>query len=115
MMERLDIEVPRNGDYFGEWRLTDDAGEPIDLTGHALSMIARATGGDPVIVASATIAITEAANGQFTVRWHGADFDQYGDPFARSDAAYDLKQVYPDGIILIPVRGQLYITPEVTF
>lgn len=110
----LDIQVPRNGDYFEEWQLRDIDGNPIDLTGHTLSAQARPTGGDSTVIANAIIAITEAANGQFTFRWRGSDFDGFGNRFALAVAAYDIKHIHPDGIVNIPVRGQLLIPPEVT-
>lgn len=110
----MHIEVPRNGDWFGEWRLENIEGEPIDLTGVTLAMDARATGGAPTIIASAVLTVTDAEEGRFNVLWRGADFDSFGDPFALSRAAYDLKLTYPDGISQIPVRGHLLITPEVT-
>ena len=110
----LDLQVPRNGDYFAEWQLQDNDGDPIDLTGHALTMNARAVAGDAAVLASATLAMVEPLTGRFTVRWHGVDFDGFGNVFSLARASYDLKHLFPDGIVEIPVRGQLLIVPEVT-
>lgn len=111
----LDIEVPRNGDYYGEWRLEDIDGNPIDLTGHTLTMQARPVAGDTTVIAYATLDLVEPADGRVTVRWQGSDFDGFGNVFQLTRAAYDLRDIYPDGVIQIPVRGHLLITPEATF
>lgn len=110
----VNVEVPRNGHYFAEWQLADIDGLPIDLTGHTVSMDARAVAGDSSVVASATLEIIEAAEGMFSVKWDGADFDSFGNVYQISRAAYDLRDEYPDGIIQIPIRGHLLIAPEVT-
>lgn len=110
----LDIEVPRNGDYFAEWRMEDADGEAIDLTGHTLTMQARAVAGDVTVLATATIDLVEASDGRYSVLWHGSDFDDFGNIFQVSRASYDLKHTYPDAITMIPVRGHLLIMPEVT-
>ncbi len=111
---RLDIEVPRNGDYFEEWQLIDVAGLPIDITGHTLQAKAQEIAGDGVVVGEATIAIVEAATGRFTMRWRGEDFDDLGEPTVRVSIAYDLKHTYPDGVRIVPAWGFLLLKPEAT-
>lgn len=111
---RIDLNVPRNGHFFGELRLTDIDGNAIDVTGHAFAMDAREIAGDGTVIASATVAIVEAADGRISVKWRGADFDAVGEPTVDVVVAYDLKETYPDGTIDIPLRGNLILIPEVT-
>jgi hypothetical protein len=114
MVAELDISVPRNGDYFEEWRLSDIAGLPIDLTGHTIAMSAREIAGDGAVIATADLTIVEAAYGAFSVRWRGEDFDAIGEPTVPVAVAYDLKHTYPDGVRIVPVRGHLILVPECT-
>lgn len=112
-MATLDLEVPRNGHFFRTWQFTDAAGEPVDLSTATLTMKARDTAGGSVIATGTLTAIT-AAQGLFSAKWTGSDFDSYGNVFEATRASYDVKCVYGDGIIDILVRGQLIIIPEST-
>lgn len=113
MAEVLDIDVPRNGHYFQEWQMLDSDGDAIDITGHTITMKATAVPGGSN-VATATIAVLEATAGRISVKWTGSDFDSFGNVYQISRAAYDLKDVYPDGTINVPVRGALNVIPEST-
>lgn len=113
-MLHLDIEVPRNGDYFERWQLLDRDGEPIDLTENTLLSDARPIAGGPDVIASATITKISGPDGYFEVHWNGEDFDSYGGKMQPVRAAYDLKMTYPDNKMRVICRGHLIIYPEVT-
>lgn len=113
-MLHLDIEVPRNGDYFEQWQLLDRDGEPIDITGDTLSADARSIAGGTAKIASATITKDPGTDGRFQILWRGSDFDSFGGKMQPVRAAYDLKQIHSDGRSRIVCRGHLIIYPEVT-
>lgn len=113
MSASINIEVPRNGHYLAEWRLQDDEGAPIDLTGHEIAMTCRAVAGLGGIIASADINILEPTGGAFTVDWDGADFDGVDGPTEIVRLAYDLKHT-GGGTVEVPVRGQIILMPKVT-
>lgn len=113
MSRDLDLEVPRNGNYYQEWQLCDSDGEPINLTGATLAMDCRAIAGDTSVIASAAILLVEPLNGQFTVNWDGSDFDNVEGKTEIVRLAYDLKRI-AGGIAEIPVRGHIVLMPEVT-
>jgi hypothetical protein len=114
---RLDLEVPRNGSDMRTLQLftEDSAGVevPLDLTGMDASATARDVFGGSTIV-GASVSIIEAAQGKISLSWLGSNFDGFGDAFADSVAAWDLKLVDVDGVPVVPVRGILHITPEAT-
>lgn len=114
MTERMDLQVPRNGDFFAEFQLCDSAGTPIDLTGHVLQSNARAIAGDGAVAASAVISLVEPITGRFSMRWRGSDFDGSGEPTRVSRFDFDLAHLYPDGLRLVPLRGTLLVIPEST-
>jgi len=110
----LDLEIPRNGDFVTELRLTATDGTPIDLTGHTLESSARVIAGDGAVVASATVTATEATDGRFSLLWHGGDFASFGALTQVARFAYDFTHTYPDGLRLVPFRGLLSLIPEAT-
>lgn len=114
MTDRLDISVPRNGDFLADFQLCDSAGAAIDLTGHTLQSSARLIAGDGSAIASATLNVVEPTQGRFSMIWHGSDFDAYGEPTRVSRFDFDLTHLYPDGIRLVPIRGTLHLIPEST-
>lgn len=114
MTVQFNIEVPRNGDFVAEFQLCDSAGAAIDLTGHTLQSGARVIAGDGIVIASASISLVEPTDGRFSMRWAGADFDAYGEPTQISRFDYDLLHGYPDGVKLVPLRGNLLLIPEST-
>jgi hypothetical protein len=113
MPASLDLEVPRNGDYYQEWQLCDAAGAAIDLTSSVITMACRRIAGAGGIVAAAEIAIVDPTNGQFTVRWKGEDFFEIEGVTEIVRLAYDMRRV-AGGITEIPVRGHIVLMPEVT-
>lgn len=114
MTDRLDLSIPRNGDFLADFQFCDSAGVAIDLTGHTLQSSARVIAGDGSVIASATISILEPTAGRFSVRWRGSDFDAYGEPTRVSRFDYDLTHLHPDGVRLVPLRGTLHLVPEST-
>lgn len=113
-MLHLDIEVPRNGDYFERWQLLDRDGVPIDITSDVLMADARSIAGGGSVIASAVIVKEAGTGGFFTMLWRGSDFDSFGGRMQPVRAAYDLKKNNSDGTARIVCRGHLIIYPEVT-
>lgn len=111
---QINIEVPRNGHYHQAWTLRDSDKAPIDLTGHHLALSIRAIAGTGVVIATATIDIYDAPNGRFDVTIAGSDLNSMSGPSEIVRLAYDLRHVFPDGIMEIPVRGHIILMPEVT-
>jgi len=114
MVAILDLEVPRNGDFITELRLTATGGAPIDLTGHTLESSARVIAGDGTVVASATVTAVEPTDGRFSLLWRGSDFADFGALTRIARFAYDFAHTYPDGLRLVPIRGTLALIPEST-
>ena len=112
MTASLNIDVPRNGEFYREITLVAQDGNPIDLTGAAVSASARDIPGGTV-VASATVVLIEASAGKFTLRWTGSDFDSFGSAAEIARPSYDVKVVRA-GLTEIPFRGYLNLLPENT-
>jgi len=110
----LNFEVPRNGHCVREIVLRDKGGDVIDLTGHSFAVDAKEVAGGGSVLASAIVNIVDATTGTIEIIWDGSDFDAFGSQFETVRVAYDIKDTYPDGLIDIPFRGQLFIIPEVT-
>ncbi|WP_333571302.1 hypothetical protein [Sphingomonas sp.] len=114
MSRSFDIEVPRQGDWLREFAMTGDDDTPINLTGASIAWQARSVGGVGAVLGTAAVSIVEPLSGRITVRWHGPDFHAIGLPSEIVRVAHDMKVTYPDGIVDVPLRGQLIIYPEVT-
>ncbi len=114
MPVELPIEVPRQADFVREITVEGIDNDAEDLTGATITWSARLIAGTGSVVASGTTTITDALNGKFEVKWHGPDFDSVGEPTEIVRVAHDCKIVLSGGDILVPLRGQLIIFPEVT-
>lgn len=114
MASTVNLEVPRNGHCYKIFQYLDDDGLPADLTGATLSAKAQSPAGDGTIIATATVAVVIPEIGQFSIKWTGADFDSYGELSGLVVVSYDLKIERADGIIDVPMRGNLSIIPECT-
>ncbi|MFK4794678.1 hypothetical protein [Sphingobium sp. ZW T5_29] len=114
MTARMDIEVPRNGDYFMGWQLRDSAGDPLDLTGVALALHVRAVAGQGIVIADATISDRVDNQGSFNVRIAGSDFRFIPGDSEIVRLAYDFLATASDDIKIVEVRGQIILMPGVT-
>jgi len=122
MINSIDIEVPRNGHYQENWQIRaidfDADGKiiypPIDLTGHTLELDVRLSAGQGSVVASADIDIWDAVNGNVTITLAGANFSSVQGVAEIVKLAYDLKDIYPDGIIKVYPRGNVLLIPGVS-
>ena len=111
----MDIEVPRNGDYYNGWEFLDRDGYPIDFTGSTLALqIRTAAGADGAPVASATFDNREDLLGRFNVKISGDDFDSIPNDMEVSRLAYDFRVTEPDGVEFVMLRGQIILVPGVT-
>lgn len=110
MAAELDIEVPRNGDYFQEWELADSDGVATDITGHVLELDIRALAGGPPL---ASADIEQVSTTRFSVHINGPDLSGLDGETEIVRLAYGLRHTFPDGIVEVPVRGHVILTPEV--
>lgn len=106
---QADIVVFRNEIREFSGQLVDANDAAISLVGKTLASDAKAQAGDVTVLASATIAVTNASLGLFTYAWDGSDFDAYGSVIAETRVAYDLK--IDDDTVLY---GQLILKPGVS-
>lgn len=111
---RLDIELPRNGDYRREYSIVDDVGAVIDLTGavHAYDVKYRAGDPDPPL-AAAEVTPVDLPNGVVEVHLSGDQFDAVEGTHEIVRLAYDWK-VTQDGDDNIVAWGYVVLTPGVS-
>lgn len=116
MPVEMDIEVPRNGDFFMGWQLVDDkTGDPFDITGWALKLQVKPVAGAPVgAIASAIFSGRDDASGFFNVRLRGSDFAAVPGPMERVRLAYDFLCTDASGLKIIETRGSVILVPGVT-
>lgn len=115
MTATMDIEVPRNGDYYMGWQLVDPDDQPIDLTGATLALQIRyAAGAGGAPVASATFDTREDLAGRFNVKISGSSFTSVDGPMEIVRLAYDFRVTGADGIKIVETRGTLILAPGVT-
>lgn len=117
--EQITLAIPRNGFYEQDWQFTARATdgkswEPIDLTGHVLSMKFRYAAGQGPILASADFNIYDPTNGWVTVTVNGGDFYFVQGVTEIVTLAYDLKDTQPDGVAKIYPRGHAMLIPGVS-
>ena len=113
------IAIPRNGDYQQDWQFLarshdGKSWEPIDLTGHVLSMGFSAVAGQGMMIASAEFDIYDPANGWATVTINGENFASVQGESEIVTLAYDLKDTDVDGIRQIYPRGHAILIPGVS-
>lgn len=109
---RMDIDVHRNAVFMQEFTLEDNDGAVVDLTGATLAAVAASHAGEPT-VATATINITDATAGKFTMEWDGADFGAFGSTSEVGLLVYDLKMEL-DAVPYIICFGCINLIPGIT-
>lgn len=115
MPAEMNIEVPRNGNYFKGWTLEDDLGNPLDITGWTLRLQARpVAGAGGAAIASALISGRDDAQGFFNVRLRGSDFAAVPGSMEIVKLAYDFIAFDADNIVIVETRGQIHLIPGVT-
>lgn len=117
-LEKFTISIPRNGHYQEQWQFNvrnvdDTAWEPMDLTDHTLNMDFRYVAGQGSVLASASIAITDAVNGAMTITIDGSDFSDVDGESEIVTLAYDLADTY-ESITKIYPRGHALLIPGVS-
>lgn len=112
--ERLDLRLYRNADYFEGWQLRAD-GEPIALGDATLALMIRAAAGQGAVIAEGVVDVFDPANGAFTVLIDGASLSAVAGEGEVVRLSYDLRLTYADGVQVIPVAGQILLTPGVTY
>lgn len=111
---RRDIRLERNGDFEEALRFVNADNEPIDLTGATIVARAKRRAGDAAILTNATIAPIELNDGSFSYRFRGSDFDGYGSAYAETVADWDMLITYPSGLRQVYLKGNIFLTPEVS-
>lgn len=115
MAADLDIEVPRNGDYFAGWTMRDRlTNEVIDLADWVLELKVRAVAGQGAVLASASFPTRDDALGYFDIRIRGSDFEAVPGPSEIVRLAYDFRATDPTGVRVIETRGQIILIPGAT-
>jgi hypothetical protein len=109
---RMDIDLPRNGQFSRQITMEVDADTPFDLTDAVINAKAASHAGSEVI-ATATCTVDVGPSGTFTMTWLGSDFDAFGNLYERSIAVYDVVVVI-DAVPYVPLRGAINLLPGVT-
>lgn len=116
MAVKMDIEVPRNGDFSRTSQLVDTDGLPIDLTSNSMSLdIRRLPGDGGAPVASAAVDIEPGIQGYFTETIRGASLASVPGQYEVVRLAYDLRRVDGAGLATVERRGVLNLVPGVTY
>lgn len=116
MPAELDIEVPRNGDYFKRWYILDDQAAGIDITGWNLGLWIRTVAGDAnPPVAYGHITGRDDANGSFNVKITGSEFVSVPGGQETVTLAYDFAGTDTTGVKVVETRGHIFLKPGVTF
>jgi hypothetical protein len=113
MAAARDIFLQRNEDFQEGWSLTRDDDTPIDLTECVLAGHVRAPLDNSTLVASFEIEITDAANGEATLKLaasEGSALAAYGNPIQVARLPYDIRLIYPDGSPLVLVVGTVVLS-----
>lgn len=109
---RLDIDLPRNGQFARMITVTDGDGDPINITGATFDADAASHPGQAAI-ASATCTIDSGPAGTFNMVWDGSDFASFGSLAETSIAVYDVRMVLA-GVPWILFRGAISLLPGIS-
>lgn len=114
MPAELDIEVPRNGNYFTGWTLTDETDTPLDITGWSLALSVKSAAGAGPVISAAIFSGRDDPNGFFNVRLRGSDFASVPGVMETVKLAYDFVAKDADNIAIVETRGHIHLKPGVT-
>lgn len=117
MPARLDIAMQRNEDFARAFTVTDDAGEPIDLTGYTIRLQIKDRLDNTTVIQSAVVTITGASEGMFDVvidGGTGSALASYGDPLLSYELPYDLIATDDAGRATALIAGYLILSRGVT-
>src|SRR5690349_20501716 len=113
MAAQRDIFLQRNEDFQEGWSLLHDDDATIDLTECVLAGHVREPLDNTTLVASFDIEITDAPNGEATLKLaasEGSALAAYGNPIQVARLPYDIRLIYPDGSPLVLVVGHLMLS-----
>lgn len=113
LRDPIDIEVQRNANVPIGFQLLDyNTGEPIDISGYAISMKVAANAGEAAIVTFNAV-VSAPLLGSFDVNVLGSSFGGAGNAKEEVILAYDL--IANDGVNgpVIMARGNLILNPGV--
>lgn len=110
----LDVLVQRNAVMpIGYQLLGNDDGSPISLTGYALICRVKYNAGASTVLATPSVAITNANMGKFDILFDGRVFSAVAGTTEVVQLAYDVLATDVDGPVCI-MRGTLYLAPGVS-
>lgn len=117
--EQYTIAIPRNGYYQQDWQIKArsfdlKSWEPVDLTGHMLSLSFKKVAGQGSIISSADLDVYDPANGWMTVTVDGSSFSSVDGQTEIVTLAYDLKDIDQDGVSHVYPRGHALLIPGVS-
>lgn len=113
MSSDFDIEVARNATWRRQWLITDDDGQPIDLTGATFSADVKAVAGTGAVLGSLGITIDDALGGVLIVEIDGSDFSAVPSVTEITRLAYDILATQ-DGVPIRLAAGQVILLPGVS-
>ena len=91
-----------------------DSGGPVNLTDSTIEAQARKTAIDPEIAVSAVIAVVDASQGQFEMRWPGEDVRDVLAGAEEWEGVWDLQVYEPGEDPQTLVAGKFTIEADVT-
>jgi hypothetical protein len=113
----MDIEAIRGDTETYDLTLTDAAGDPVNLTGSTVWFTAKRRTSDPdedaIITATQGegLEVTNAAGGALTLTLAPADTEALESRLVRLE--YDVQLKDGTGRITTPLRGKLYVHPDI--
>lgn len=116
----LDICINQGSDYALEMTITDESGNPVDLTDHTFRGQIRKTVSDATIQASFTFSKVDAPNGRVNVLLAAdlssdINIDAQNTPKRKAQRmAYDVESETSGGAVKRWLSGEAAINPEIT-
>ena len=116
MPANMDIEVQRNGSYSQSWTFLDkNTREPLDLTGWTFKLDVKRNAGASEVIASAVIDQIDIADASINVTIPGSAFSAIEGAQETVTLAYDLLIRDSANLPVVQTRGNVYLTPGVSF
>jgi len=114
MPRPLDIPLQRNEDYAATWKLADETGTAIDLTGWSFSLDIRDPLNNATLIASGVVSIPDPVGGEVQIKIYGADLASYGNALHPASLPYDVLAEDVGGLKTALVRGDILLARGVS-
>ena len=112
MPARLDIALQRNEGWARSLYLTDDAGQPIDLSSMTVAMQVREKL-TQALVAEAAVTVVDPANGEIAIELAGGSgsaLGSYGSPIQTVNLHHDLRMTDGSSAPVVLFAGTLVLS-----